>query len=437
MRGNRLTEVWQFLGLAGVCAIIGLLTGWLLPSLLVGALLYIAWHLYRLAALPDIISKQRPVTGFATGLWADVMQSLNTVEADNRRRERDLSVSLDHLRNTVAALPDAVVILQADGRLEWLNTAANTLLGISAPDAAGQFIASLVNDPILDEYLSSADYSRPLTLSAPGNRSKTLLLHVMTIGGDDRLQVIVAQDISRHYHLDESQRDFIANVSHELRTPLTVITGLLEQMGMEESGHASGNRMIEIMQNQAQRMRDLIADLLTLTQIEASNQSPRDDIVPVPELLATIIEEARTLSGTHVLIPEIQAGHGLRGNASELRAAFTNLVVNAIRHTPDRAEVRVCWTADETGARFSVSDSGEGIPARHIPRLTERFYRVDSSRSRDTGGTGLGLAIVRQLLEKHDATLEINSEVGRGSTFTCHFPASRTITLTALEQPQL
>jgi two-component system phosphate regulon sensor histidine kinase PhoR len=437
MQGNRLTELWQVLGLTAVCVIIGLLTGWLWQSLLVGMLLYTAWHLRRLAALPGIISQQRqPGPGFNAGLWADVMQSLDTLKTDSRLHERKLSQSLDQFRDSIAALPDAVVILHADGRIEWSNAAAAILLGIPANDATGQSFAALVNDPILGEYLSLGDYTRPLTLSAPGNRSKTLLLHVVITDRNPRMQVIVAQDISRQYHLDESQRDFIANVSHELRTPLTVITGLLEQMDMDETEPAGDKRMIEIMQNQAQRMADLIADLLTLTQIEAGNQSSSDDIVQVPDLLATIIEEARTLTASsgHVLIQEITPEWGLSGNASELRTAFTNLVVNAIRHTPDRAEIRVRWSADETGARFSVSDTGEGIPARHIPRLAERFYRVDSSRSRDTGGTGLGLAIVRQVLDRHDAVLEIDSEAGRGSTFTCDFPASRSITLTTAEK---
>lgn len=432
MRGKRLTELWIILGLAAASAIVGVLTGWLPQSLLIGLLLYTAWHVRHLAVLPGIIRKQRrPGRGVKTGLWDDVLQSLEATETDSRQREDELRRALDHFRAAIAALPDAVAILQADGRLEWSNAAADALLGIPG-DATGQPILSIVSDPILGEYLSAADFTRPLTLSAPGDRTRTLLLHVLTIGDESRARVIVAQDISRQYHLDVSQRDFIANVSHELRTPLTVITGLLEQLDMNEPAPATGRRMIEIMQNQTQRMRDLIDDLLTLTQIEAGDQSPQDRPVPVPELLATIIEEAGTLASNsgHVLIPEIDPVCGLRGNAGELRTAFTNLVVNAIRYTPARAEIRVRWSADETGARFTVSDTGEGIAARHIPRLTERFYRVDQSRSRDTGGTGLGLAIVRQVLEKHDGRLEISSEVGRGSSFTCRFPASRIIDLT-------
>jgi two-component system phosphate regulon sensor histidine kinase PhoR len=432
MRDKRLREPWLLAGVVAICGLIGLLTGWLLLSLLIGLSLYTALHLYRLAILPDIIGrKRRPGPGYATGLWADVMQSLGILEQDHQRRERALSQSLEHFRETMAALQDAVVILHADRRIERSNAAAETLLGIPAKGANGQHFSSVVRDPLLDEYLNGGDFLRPLTLSAPGNRSKTLLLHVNIIEGDSPVQVITAQDISRHYHLNETQRDFIANISHEMRTPLTVMTGLLEQIEPELAHSKSGSHIIGIMNKQALRMRDLIADLLTLTRIETNTDHPMDEHVPVPDLLETIIEEARTLceKSGHVVIADIQPGHGLTGNAGELRTAFTNLVVNAIRHTPNRANIKVAWEADDTGARFSVSDTGEGIPARHIARLTERFYRVDSSRSRDTGGTGLGLAIVKEVLEKHDAALEIDSEMGRGSTFTCRFPAARTITL--------
>jgi two-component system phosphate regulon sensor histidine kinase PhoR len=364
------------------------------------------------------------------------MQSLDRREEDRRLREQQLSLSLEHFRITVESLPDAVVMLQPDDIIEWSNTAAETLLGIPAATGGGQRLSACARDPLLDEYLQAGDFSRPLTLSAPGYRPATLLLHVRSLEGETPLRVIVAQDISQQYNLNESQHDFIANVSHELRTPLTVITGLLEQLESEVTDSKTGRRISGIMQNQAHRMRDLITDLLVLMRIESAHDDMQDELVPVEELLASIIEEARTLGDKsgHVLLTDIQSGYGLHGNAGELRTAFTNLVVNAIRHTPDRAEIRVRWMVDESGARFSVSDTGEGIPARHIPRLTERFYRVDSSRSRDTGGTGLGLSLVKQVLDRHDATLKIISATGQGSTFTCHFPPTRAVSLAAAEK---
>ena len=434
MQGNRLTELLLFAGITGTCGIVGLLTGWPVPMLLFGVLLYLGWHLYHLARLPDMIRGQRrPGPRFGTGLWADVMQTLGQQEQAHQLRQQQLSHSLEHFRKTVSVLPDAVVILLPGDTIDWSNKAARTLLGIPAGDAGGQLLSSIVKDPILDEYLNKGDFSRPLTLSAPTNRSVILQLHVRTVEADAPLRVIVAQDISRQHHLNETQRDFVANISHELRTPLTVITGLLEQLEPELANSRTGNRIGTILQKQTQRMRDLITDLLALTRIETAGDQAQDTLVPVEEMLETIIDEGRTLGrdSGHVLEAEIQPGFGLRGNASELRTAFTNLVVNAIRHTPNRAEIRVHWSADESGGRFSISDTGEGIPARHIPRLTERFYRVDDSRSRDTGGTGLGMAIVKQVLDKHDATLAITSEAGHGSTFTCRFPASRTEPLPA------
>ena len=221
----------------------------------------------------------------------------------------------------------------------------------------------------------------------------------------------------------------MANVSHELRTPLTVIYGLAELLNTDEPDPAMLPRSTGMILQQASRMNDLVSDLLTLSRLETQQQSAPDEHVPVAELLTAIIEEARTLSGPaqHALQLDICAPDGLRGNAKELRTAFSNLVTNAIRHTPNQAEVRVRWQVDSAGAHLSVTDTGEGIAARHIPRLTERLYRVDASHSRDTGGTGLGLAIVKQVLEHHGAELEIISTVGGGSTFTCHFPPARVI----------
>ena len=431
MQGNRLTELWLFLGIAAACGLAGLLTGRLPESLLAGVAVYAAWHVRRLARLPAVIRQERQAgADYSIGLWTDVRQALEAQTQDTQQQRQQLSLALDHLRSTVETLPDAVVILQTDNRIEWSNKAAETLIGICAKDAR-QPLDACVRDPLLNEYLQRGIFTRPLIMFAPADRSRTLSLTVRTTDDDAPVRVIVARDISQQYHLDKTKRDLVANISHELRTPLTVITGLLEQLEPEVADSDTGRRITSIMQNQAQRMRDLISDLLALARIESTTGKAKNEVIPIADMLASIIEEARTLSeqSGHVVLTEIQSGYGLRGNASELRTAFTNLVVNAIRHTPNRAEVRVRWVADMKGGHFSVRDSGAGIPARHIPRLTERFYRVDSSRSRDTGGTGLGLSIVKQVLDKHEAKLEITSETGQGSTFTCHFPSIRIVRL--------
>jgi two-component system phosphate regulon sensor histidine kinase PhoR len=272
-------------------------------------------------------------------------------------------------------------------------------------------------------------FAMPLVITSPANKAKILSVFIAPLKHEANRLMVVARDITRQYYLDTARRDFVANVSHELRTPLTVIYGLAEQLNMDVPDPATLSRATGLILQQASRKNELVSDLLTLSRLEIQQKSTADEHVPIPELLATIIEEARTLSGTaqHVLHLDIRSANGLRGNARELRTAFSNLVANAIRHTPNRAEVTLRWQADQAGACFSVTDSGEGIAARHIPRLTERLYRVDASHSRDTGGTGLGLAIVKHVLERHEAELEIISTVGGGSTFICHFPPERVI----------
>lgn len=422
-------ELLIFLGVVIVSGATGALTGWPLPCLLLGLLGYLGWHLYHLVRLPGLLGSDT-TSGLASpaGLWGAVHAKIRYIHESSRNHEHALSQSVNRFRDAVAALPDAVVILNRHGVIEWSNPAAESLLAIT-PDSSGQVFSQQVTDPVLDEYLAAGNYTQPLVFTAPVNRAIILSLLVTPLD-KHRQQLIVASDISRRYHLDKVKRDFVANVSHELRTPLTVISGLLEQMETGDMDSGTLERATELMQQQAHRMRELVSDLLTLSRLESEVASSRSDPVQVPELLTAIVEEARALSGTagHVLQLHMKSPHGLRGNPKELRTAFSNLITNAIQHTPNRAEIRIDWIVDPDGAHLSVSDTGEGIPARHIPRLTERLYRVDASRSRDTGGTGLGLAIVKHVLDQHDAELEITSEIGRGSTFTCHFPAERVIT---------
>lgn len=422
-------ELWLFSGIAALGTLAGLLTGQLLPCLLVSLLAYCGWHVCQLAALLQRLRDMRHSTSRATGLWKALNEDLLEQEDARRTRLRELSSRHDRYRDTINTLPDAVVILDRQHRVDWSNPAAKTLLGIDWPEASNLPLATLVKDPLLHDYLANGEFSQPLVITSPQNRAITLSLYVASLRREADRRLLVAQDITREYHLDTTRRDFVANVSHELRTPLTVIAGLTEQLALDSSNPVTLQRAIELMQQQAQRMTALVADLLTLSQLEMQNEPARDDHVAVPELLKTLAEEAITLSGAarHVVQLELDSREGLRGDAGELRTAFSNLVSNAVRHTPGGAEILIRWRTDGSGADFSVTDSGEGIAARHIPRLTERLYRVDAGRSRDTGGTGLGLAIVKHVLERHGANLEISSKVGGGSTFTCHFPPGRVI----------
>jgi two-component system phosphate regulon sensor histidine kinase PhoR len=396
---------------------------------LLGLLVYLGWHLYQLARLPHLLRQDGQDGPRPRGLWDGIVREIQDLHAGNDSRTRDLAHQLEHFRGTVSTLPDAVVILDQSGRVDWSNPAAGNLLDIVWPESQGQLLTALAPDPVLGEYLASGDFSMPLIITSPASRAKILSVFITPLKHEASRLLVVAQDVTRQYYLDAARRDFVANVSHELRTPLTVISGLAEQLNTDTPDPATLPRSTELILQQARRMNELVSDLLTLSGLELQQKPAPDEHVPVTALLTTIVEEARTLSGAaqHVLQLDIRSPDGLRGNAKELRTAFSNLVANAIKHTPNQTEVTVKWQVDNEGAHLSVTDTGAGIGARHIPRLTERLYRVDASHSRDTGGTGLGLAIVKHVLERHEAELEILSEVGRGSTFTCHFPRERVV----------
>lgn len=427
MSGHWREELRLFLIIALLAGLLGLLTDQLLLCLLLGLLVYLGWHMYQLACLPHLLRQDGYREPRPTGLWKDIVDTLRNQQVINHTRSRELSNQLDRFRDTVNALSDGVVILDASKRVDWSNPAAESLLGIVWPGSQGRLLTTLAPDPVLGEYLAGSQYIQPQVITSPANRAIILSIFITPLQQEDRRLMLVARDITRQYYLDIAQRDFVANVSHELRTPLTVIYGLAELLDTDELDTETQKYSSGLILKQANRMNDLVSDLLTLSRLEMQQEPAADEHVPIDELLSTIVEEARTLSGParHVLQLDIRSPEGLRGNAKELRTAFSNLVTNAIRYTPNQAKIRVLWQVDPEGAHLSVIDSGEGIAARHIPRLTERLYRVDASHSRDTGGTGLGLAIVKQILEHHEAELEIISTVGGGSTFTCHFPPER------------
>ena len=422
-------ELRLFLGIALIAGMAGTLTGQLLPCLLLGLLFYLGWHLYQLARLPHLLGQNGQDGPRPTGLWKGIVREIQNLQASHHSHSQDLAWQLDRFRGTVNTLPDAVVILDPSGRLDWSNPAAGNLLDITWPDSQGRLLTDLAPDPVLGEYLASGDFALPLIITSPVSRAKILSVFITPLKHEADRLMLVARDITRQYYLDTARRDFVANVSHELRTPLTVISGLAEQLNMAAPDPATLSRSTELILQQARRMSELVSDLLALSRLEVQQKSIPDEHVPIAELLTTIVEEARALSGAaqHVLQLDIRSPKDLRGNAKELHTAFSNLVSNAVRHTPKQAEVSICWQVDQAGAHFSVTDTGEGIAPRHIPRLTERLYRVDASHSRDTGGTGLGLAIVKHVLERHEAELEIISTVGGGSTFSCHFPSARVI----------
>ena len=429
MRNAWKEELALLLGIVFMAVLAGTLTGWTLPCLLAGLLTYLGWHLYQMQRLPQLLDNRQAAGPRPYGLWRNAIAPIQSRLAEDHEHSAELESLAADFRSTINTLPDAVITLDQAGRITWSNPAAASLLGITWPAAAGNTLTALIHDPLVREYMARADFNQPLVCNAPGDPARILSLVVIPPKDIPGQRLLVAREITRQYHLDTAKRDFVANISHELRTPLTVISGLAEQLGLDSRKHPELQRPAQLMLQQVQRMNEMITDLLILSRLESQQESMHDEHVDVADMLETIIEEARALSGSnrHVVMLEIETLAGLLGDDRELRTAFTNLVTNAVRHTPPRSEIRVHWCSSGNGARLIVSDTGAGIAARHIPRLTERFYRIDPSRSRDTGGSGLGLAIVKHILDHHDAKLEISSKVGGGSTFTCQFPPQRVI----------
>jgi two-component system phosphate regulon sensor histidine kinase PhoR len=402
----------------------GLLLENILLFSMLGLLVYLAWHLYRLLRLTGLIRQRRRIhPPYPPGLWGEIHRALEQAQTSGRKRKRGLVRFASRFRKAAAAMPDGLVLLDRNQRIDWANPAADTLLNICFPTDEGKRILDLLRYPFLEEYLTAADFNRPLEFSSPGGSGLVISLQIIPFDEKKGHRLLVARDITQVFNLNQIRKDFVANVSHELRTPLTVIAGFTENL-IHAAKYPAQERPLLLMQQQSRRMESIIGDLLTLSRLEMEQEERNQKLVPVPYLLVELIEEARNLSGkqAHRFLSEIDPDLGLLGNESELRSAFSNLIFNAVKHTPPRAEIRVFWKFEDRKARFTVRDSGEGVVARHIPRLTERFYRVDNGRSWQSGGTGLGLAIVKHVVSRHGGELDIQSKVGMGSTFRCDFP---------------
>lgn len=339
-------------------------------------------------------------------------------------QQQVLSDSLEGFRQAIQALPDGIIAFNRQNHIEWLNERAERYFAISSALDCGQPLTNLIRQPEFVDYLEGREYEEPFIYRDGRVEGLTLLLQIIAYGKEQSL--LVARDISQIERTDTMRRDFIANVSHELKTPLTVVAGFSEMLAEDYGSHGESDvrHYLRLICEQSGRMQRLIEDLLTLSALESGKAPIIEERVDVVSMLQGIVSEAETLSaGRHKLQLAFEGPGVLYGCANELRSAFSNLVVNAVRYTPDGGRIAILWASSPTGAALSVTDTGIGIPAEHIPRLTERFYRVDRSRSRETGGTGLGLAIVKHVLTRHHALLEIESEPGKGSRFTARFDA--------------
>lgn len=409
-----------------VLASAGFVLGWMFGhagfgmagGLAVGAVL----QLRQLLRLQRWLQSREMHAPESDGAWQAVFDSLERRRKVERKRRRRLLDALEAFRDAARALPDGIIAIDDSDTIHWFNKSTKRLLGLRYPADIGNHLTHLVRSPRFLQWFAEGRLDEPLIdLPSPPDERVRLLCRLISYRPGFRM--LIVRDVSNLMRLEQVRRDFVANVSHELRTPLTVINGYMETLEPEELGEFAP--LFVQMRQQSRRMAHIVDDLLTLSRLEAQ-VVPREEPVAVQPLLLALQRDAQALSGgRHQIEFERTLAHDLVGSGKDLFSAFSNLVFNAVRYTPDGGRIRMLWQPHPDGAAFAVIDTGQGIPEQHLPRLTERFYRVSTSRSRESGGTGLGLAIVKHVLNAHGARLEIESKVGQGSTFRCVFPHRR------------
>jgi two-component system, OmpR family, phosphate regulon sensor histidine kinase PhoR len=411
---------------AGLIAwrVAGAAWGWALVALILA--LRAAYHAKHLDALFRWLRRPALQTLPAgSGVWEEVLADLHRHLKGRSEDAARLAEALERFRAAGRALPDGVVILDREHHMEWCNPTAERHFGIDARRDLGQPVTNFVRHPDFVAYMDKGEFGEPVTLRLP--RSDAVLQLRLIEFGEER-KLLSSRDITAQERLETMRRDFVANVSHELKTPVTVLAGFVETLGDAtiEMSAPQRKRYLGMMAEQARRMQRLIEDLLTLSALESSAVPEEEQPIEMQPLIEQLAEEARALSGSrHKVLVRSAGNFRVTGSAKELHSAFSNLVSNAVRYTPEGGTVTLFWELDGGRGVFGVEDTGIGVEPRHIPRLTERFYRVDQGRSRETGGTGLGLAIVKHVLTRHQASLEVHSELGKGSVFRAVFPAQR------------
>lgn len=430
-----MNPVWSnTIGVAIASTAVGLVAGafagpaWAWGAVAAVLALRVLYHAAHLAGLSRWLqAPQRATLPSGHGVWEEVLAQLHHTLKSLETERDQLARALLRFRAAAQALPDGVVILDRDNHIEWANATARRQLGVDARRDAGSPVVNLVRHPDFVAYLRRSDYGAPLILRST-RTDAVLSVRIIEFGADRKL--LSSRDVTSEERVDTMRRDFVANVSHELKTPITVLSGFVETLADEQVAlpPAQRKRFLGLMAEQGQRMRHLIEDLLTLSALESSPTPNDEQEIAMRPLCERLVDEAQALSaGRHQITADVSSDAALYGSESELTSAFSNLVSNAIRYSPDGGRVCIRWRVDDGHGRFSVSDTGIGIDPRDVPRLTERFYRVDRGRSRETGGTGLGLAIVKHVLTRHDAALEIESRPGQGSTFSAVFPEQRVL----------
>jgi two-component system phosphate regulon sensor histidine kinase PhoR len=428
---NSGTTAFLYVTLRVVVALaLGATVGWFAGSLWAGIsgvlALYLAWNLWQLRELWFWL-QHRSVADppDAMGLWGDVVAQVVRLHRRKRFHKERLTRLFRELRRSTAAMPDGVVMLDPQGEIVWFNRKAGELLELSRRADLGLRIDNLVRHPDFVQYLHSGQYSLPIIVRIDTHVERYVAFQLISYGEGQRL--LMLRDVTREVRLEQMRKDFVANASHELRSPLTVVAGYLETFGADP-GLGELTAPIAEMRRQTDRMTRIIEDLLELSRFEANDAPIKGAAIDVSGM-GSLLRKDVLARPTHPRQVElsIESPAELLGDEAMVQSAFSNLVDNAAKYTPPEGTMQIRWWTDADGGHFAVRDTGPGIPAEHIPRLTERFYRVDPGRSRETGGSGLGLAIVKHALHRHGGRLEIESSEGRGSTFTCHFPPERVL----------
>lgn len=416
-----------------LCVVFGLMNGHLTWTLIAGGAVYMAWTMWQIHRLDVWLqhsrSRQPPD---ASGIWGVIFDRIERLQKRQQRERKRLQAVIRRSQETTAALRDGIVLLDNKSNIDWYNAAAGRLLHLRQEDQRNS-IFNYIRHPRFIEYMEKGDFREPLNLPAPHGSEVKLQYQITRFGKGEAL--IMVRDITRLHKLEQMREDFVANVSHELRTPLTVIRGYVETFAMAPDLPEVWQRALHQMEQQGQRMTNLINDLLALSKLETDERQKTHKPVVLRPLLERICSDARAFSGErqHNITLDCPAELALLGSEPELQSAFSNLVFNAVKYSADQKTVAIRVEQTSQELMVSVSDEGEGIEESHLPRLTERFYRVDSSRHAKTGGTGLGLAIVKHVLLRHEARLDITSQRHKGSTFKCIFPVQRVVETAAQE----
>lgn len=416
-------NIWQrelitFILLFIVISVVGIFTKLFVPLLLALIFLLFTQHLRQIHRFEKWLrtggNGAYPKTN---GVWEEIYYHVYRIKKNNKRRKKKLSKMVDQFRQSTEALPDAAVVLNDSDEIEWANKAARSVLGLRTGDK-GQRIPNLIRFPEFIAYLKSKNYDEPVILPSPQNNQITLAVRIINYGAG--LRLLLAQDVTQLKKMERMRKDFVANVSHELRTPLTVLKGYIETLqDFDEGSSPLLSNSLKNMQGQTERMQHLVDDLLLLAHLETKGK--KHEIIDVPHLLNQICHEIPSKRVKLILDCPLN----VLGDENELRSAFTNLLGNAIKYSPETSPVKIHWYQTEKGLFLDVIDEGEGISYSDISRVTERFYRVETKRDKKISGTGLGLAIVKHVLMRHDAQLIIRSELGKGSCFQCTFPIKR------------